>query len=156
MKNLLKLIFLLIAQISFAQDFIEIKSEIFEGVIIVAENNYHKKIEGLKLFTPTEKEIIGLEKVITEIQNKKNTQASRGIYSNIEFNKYIRQYEGFYLGGEAREKVILVKFFPKEIVEKSKLKWKSEVLYPRNVENSISMNFIFDRQEFYELLRSDE
>ncbi len=156
MKNLLKLIFLFCMQIGFAQDLLEVKSEIFNGVIIVAESNYSKQIEGLKLFTPTEKEIFELEEVITDIQNKKNAKASRHIHSKIEFNDYVRQYEGYYLGGQSGEKVILVNFFPKEIVEKRRLKWKSEVLDYRNVENSIAMNFIVDRQEFYELWMGGE
>ena len=146
MKNPLKLILLLITQISFAQNFAEIKSESFSGVIIPKE--YLAKKSNLKHFTPTEKEIFNLEKIIVNIQNKKEFKANRDIASNVDFNKYIRQYSGFYIG---KEKVIFIQLVPKESIENKKLKWNSEELSSRNEEKCISMNYFITEQKFYEL-----
>ncbi|OXA84957.1 hypothetical protein [Flavobacterium hercynium] len=146
MKNLLKLIFLFIVQISFAQNFSVIKAENFSGVIISKE--YFSGKSDMKCFTPTEKEIYDLEKIITEIQNKKEIRANRYITSNIDFSKYIRQYSGLYI---REEKVIFIQFVLKEIIENRKLKWTSEYLSSIDIDKCISMNYFIKEQKFYEL-----
>jgi hypothetical protein len=146
MKNFIKLIFLLVAKISFAQDFSIIKNENFSGAIIPKEHFCAKS--DLECFTPTEKEIYDLEKIIVDIQNKKEIHANRHITSDINFYKYIRQYSGFYIG---EEKAIFIRFVSKEIIEKRKLKWDSELLSCINTEKIVSMNYFIKEQKFYEL-----
>lgn len=146
MKNLIKLIFLFVAKISFAQNVLIIENENFSGAIIPKEHFCAKS--DLECFTPTEKEVYDLEKIIGDIQNKKENLANRNIKSEINFDKYVRQYSGFYIG---EEKVIFIKFVPKEIIENKKLKWNSEFLSCVNAENCISINYFISKQKFYEL-----
>jgi hypothetical protein len=113
MNSSLKIVFILLSQIMFAQENIIIETPFSKGIIF-GENSIAK---GLGEFIADKKEIIAfentLQKVIKEINAGDTLYLPKHILK-IDFSNYYRGYIGM---DSDRKKRILVIFIPKEKLE---------------------------------------